>query len=195
MTDDIQEIQETDNESNAAVLSDEPTSSSNSVDSLPDWAQEMIRSLREEAASRRVALKRQEEANRDREQKRLAEEGKWRELADSRERELASLQPYKERAESLETMLRDSNNLRIARIPEDMRTLVPTDYAPEQLSNWLDTNADRLAKPFAPRLDGGAASGGASAVQLTEEEKQVARATGLSLEEYAKYKLRINGLD
>lgn len=170
-----------------------PAADSNSIDDLPSWAQDMIRGLRDEAASRRVALKQHEEQARQREQQRLAEQGQWKELAESRAAELNELQPYRERAEALESMLRDSNKSRIDTIPEDMRALVPTDYAPEKLASWLDANMMRLTKPIAPKLDGGAAGGSASTVTLTDEEKQVARATGMSLEDYAKYKQRIFG--
>ena len=171
----------------------EPVETNNSVDDLPSWAQDMIRGLRDEAASRRVALKKHEEEARQREQQRLAEQGQWKELAESRAKELSDLQPYRDRAEALETMLRDSNRHRIEQIPEDMRALVPTDYAPEKLASWLDANISRLTKPIAPRLDGGASGGSGSTVTLTDEEKQVARATGMSLEDYAKYKERIFG--
>lgn len=171
----------------------EPVETNNSVDDLPSWAQDMIRGLRDEAASRRVALKKHEEEARQREQQRLAEQGQWKELAESRAKELSDLQPYRDRAEALETMLRDSNKHRIEQIPEDMRALVPTDYAPEKLASWLDANISRLTKPIAPRLDGGASGGSGNTVTLTDEEKQVARATGMSLEDYAKYKQRILG--
>ena len=171
----------------------EPVETNNSVDDLPSWAQDMIRGLRDEAASRRVALKKHEEEARQREQQRLAEQGQWKELAESRAKELSDLQPYRDRAEALETMLRDSNKHRIEQIPEDMRALVPTDYAPEKLASWLDANISRLTKPIAPRLDGGATGGSGNTVTLTDEEKQVARATGMSLEDYAKYKQRIFG--
>lgn len=171
----------------------EAVETNNRVDDLPSWAQDMIRGLRDEAASRRVALKKHEEEARQREQQRLAEQGQWRELAESRAKELSDLQPYRERAESLESMLRDSNKRRIEQIPEDMRALVPTDYAPEKLASWLDANISRLTKPIAPRLDGGATGGSGNTMTLTDEEKQVARATGMSLEDYAKYKERIFG--
>ncbi len=168
-------------------------SDNHAVDDLPSWAQDMIRSLRDEAASRRVALKQHEAESRKREQQRLAEEGKWRELAESRADELSNLAPYRERAEKLESMLMDSNTQRIEQIPESMRTLIPSDYAPEQLARWLDANLSHLTRPTAPKLDGGTAGGGGNAITLTEDEKQVARATGISFEEYAKQKQRILG--
>jgi phage I-like protein len=171
----------------------EPEQEQANVDDLPSWAQDMIRGLRSEAAERRVALKKYEEESRKREQERLAEQGKWRELAESRASELSELQPYKDRADTLETMIRDSNKSRIETIPEDMRALVPTDYAPEKLAGWLDANMSRLTKPIAPKLDGGASGGSGSTISLTDEEKQVARSSGMSLEDYAKYKARIFG--
>ena len=170
-----------------------PATDNNRVDDLPPWAQDMIRSLRDEAASRRVALKQQQEEAKKQQQARLAEEGKWRELAESRADELNNLTPYRERAEKLESMLMDSNTQRIEQIPESMRTLIPSDYAPEQLARWLDANLSHLTRPTAPKLDGGSAGGAVNTITLTEDEKQVARATGISFEEYAKQKQRILG--
>jgi hypothetical protein len=182
---------ETTEQLDAVQLSNDGTDTQ-SVDELPSWARDMIKSLRSEAAERRVALKQYEEETRKRDQERLAEQGKWKELAESRASELNDLAPYRERADALESMIRDSNKSRIESIPEDMQPLVPTDYAPEKLASWLDANLSRLTKPIAPKLDGGA-SGSGSAISLTDEEKQVARDTGVSFEDYAKYKQRIFG--
>jgi len=176
----------------------QPTTAANngeqrgSIDTLPTWAQEMIRELRDEAAQRRLALKSQEEESRKRDQARLAEEGKWKELAETRFSELSKLQPYQERAETLEGIIRKSNETRIARIREELRGLVPTEYAPEKLSSWLDTNWERLTTKPAPDLDAGAGgSGGTTPVRLTEEERQMAARFGMTPEQYAITKARL----
>ena len=165
----------------------------NSVGELPDWAQTMIKELRSEAAERRIALKKKDEESRKLEQERLIEQGKWKELAENRAVELEKTKSYQERAESLESMIRESNKMKLESIPEDMLSFVPTEYSPEKLSSWLDANMSKLTKPIAPKIDGGA-SGGSSLVSLTDEEKQVARNSNMSLEDYAKYKAKIMGV-
>ena len=162
------------------------------IDDLPNWAQTMIKSLRDESASRRIALKQQQQAQREAEQRRLADEGKWRELAEEREAELKSLQPYRQRAEALESKITASNKRRIESIPEGYRTLVPINYTADELSDWLDANLQQLIKPTAPKLDGGV-SGKIASIDLTEDEKAIARSTGLTFEEYAEYKNRSYG--
>ena len=166
----------------------ESNSSKGKIEELPDWVQQMIRDLRHEAAGNRVALKEQEKQAREREQARLVEEGKWKELAESRANELAQYQPYKERAETLEAQLRAHNEARIKRVPEDMRTIIPTEYAPEKLSAWLDANESKLVRPPAPDLDAGAGRGGAGSmatIKLTPEQKQLAEQARMTPEQYA----------
>lgn len=163
------------------------------IEDLPSWAQDEIKKLRNESAQRRVKLNELEEQERSfarREQARLAEEGKFKELAESRAAELAKLQPYQQRAEALETMIRESNTRRIEQVREDMRTLIPTDYPPEKLSGWLDANWTRLMPRQAPETDAGAGGAGGSgkSVTLTAEEKAMAAKTGMTEEQYIKAK-------
>lgn len=164
------------------------------ISTLPSAAQEYIKQLRSEAAERRVQLKKQEEEQRRREQERLAEQGKFKELAESRAAELEKIKPYMERAESLESMIRESNKKRVEQVPESMRALIPSDYAPEKLSAWLDSNWRLLTAPVAPDLDGGAGgTGGRRTPQLTREQKAMARAAGMTEEQYAKALQRAAG--
>ena len=74
----------------------------------------------------------QEEAS-AREQARLQEEGRWKELAEQRGKDLAALQPFQERAQNLETAIKAANEKLIAQVPEQMRKLIPVDYPPERL--------------------------------------------------------------
>jgi|SaaInl7_200m_RNA_FD_contig_91_292297_length_4265_multi_5_in_0_out_0_7 hypothetical protein len=163
---------------------------SNRIEDLPQWAQDLIRETRDEAAQRRIALKTEQEAARKRDQARLAEEGKYKELAETRAQELANLQPFQERAETLEKMIRTSNEARIEKVREDMRGLVPTDYAPEKLSGWLDANWERLLAQPAPNIDAGAGGGSGQRVQLDSSEQELAKKMGMSPEEYTKFKAR-----
>lgn len=155
------------------------------VADLPEWAQRMISDLRGEAAKNRVAKKEAEEAARQREQARLAEEGKWKELAEQRAQSLAEVEPYKERAQTLEALIRESNAKRLEQVREDMRGLIPADYAPEKLSSWLDANWHNLMNRPAPSTDAGAgAVGGGKSVQLSPEQKQMAKMMGMTEEQY-----------
>lgn len=94
-----------------------------------------------------------------REQERLKEEGKWKELAETRGNELAKLQPYQERAQALERAIVEENKARIAQVPESERSLIPEGLSPEGLQSWLNKNWQRLTVPPAPDLDGGAGGG------------------------------------
>lgn len=160
------------------------TQQTGKLDDLPGWAQTMIRELRDEAAARRVALNEAKAAQ----QQRLAEEGKWKELAEARAAELAGLTPFKERADTLEQMIRASNSARINTVREDMRALIPVDYPPEKLATWLDANIARLTTPPAPNIDAGAgASGGGSRLPtLTPEQVEMAKIARMTPAQYAE---------
>ena len=137
-----------------------------------------IKELRDESATRRIALKEEQE-------KHLAEQGKWKELAEQRAAELEQLSVYKEQAEALSSTIRQSNEARIQKIREDMRPLIPTDYSPERLATWLDANERLLMTPSAPDIDAGAGMGGAGkALKLTPEQKAIAKKLGISEEKY-----------
>ena len=158
------------------------------IEDLPAWAQDIIRNTREEAAQRRVELKRLMDAQ----QQRLADQGNWKELAEQRSQEVTLISQYKERAEVLEKMIRESNSSRIASVREDMRALIPVDYPPEKLATWLDANLARLTMPTPPNIDAGAgaSAGGKTPIALSPEELELARMAGMKPDEYAAYKLK-----
>lgn len=158
------------------------------VADLPEWAQKALREAREEAADRRIALKKMTEAQ----QQRLIDEGNFKALAEQRAAELAALTPIKERAETLEKMIRESNSSRINTVREDMRALIPVEYPPERLAVWLDANMARLTTPPAPNIDAGAGAGngGKSLPSLSSEELEIARMAGMKPEEYAQQKAK-----
>lgn len=161
------------------------------IEDLPDWAQKHIRELRQQAKERRLALKKAEDEAREREQIRLQEEGNWKQLAENAQKELARTKPYEERANALDAIIRARNDALIAQLPEHLRKAVPTDYPPEKLHSWLDATVPILTKPTAPDLNqgaGGSGGGTKQTPQLSEEEKRIAKAFGLSEEDYAKNK-------
>lgn len=125
--------------------------------------------------------------------KQLAEQGNYKALAEQHAAEVERLRAVEARANALDATLRKSNEARIARVPEQYRSMIPTDYAPEKLQDWLDANEALLGKPPAPNFDAGAggSGGGSRTTDLTPEEKQMAAAMGLTAEQYAKQKLVI----
>lgn len=164
---------------------------------LPEWARSEIDSLQNrlkevnhESASRRHQLNEMSERLQKLEEQRqagLSAEEKLREA----QANIDSLKQFEDRAKKLEDMIRQSNEQRIAQIPEHMRSLVP-DGSPADVAAYLDRNAALLTKPIAPDLDGGAGSGsGTRQPALTDEEKQIARRTGISEEAYAQRKAEI----
>lgn len=155
---------------------------------------ERLSVVNDESAKRRHEVKRlndELEALRVANQARLEEQGNFKELASQYQNKLANLEPVAQRAESLEAMIRESNQRRIDSVREDMRPLIPSDYAPEKLAAWLDANLSRLTAPIAPDLDGGRAGGG-SKISLTDQERAIAAKFGLTPDEYAKGKERSN---
>lgn len=123
--------------------------------------------------------------------KRLEQSGNHEELLKQTEAELEQLKPVAERATALEKVIRESNQARIERIPETMRGLVPTDYAPEKLQAWLNANEAALTKPPAPNYDAGAGSGsGGNGVKpkLSADEREVISAFDIDPDTFAKIK-------
>lgn len=171
---------------------------------VPDFAKQELDSLKKrlsevnsESAGRRHEIDSLESRIKELEasQKRqLEDQGQFKTLAEQLKAEKADLEPYKERTEALEKTIRESNERRIEGIPEQFKGLVPTDYSPEKLATWLDTNADALSTPKAPNLDDGKGGDGKAPAKLSEEEKQMARLTGVSEEDYAKQKARIEAM-
>lgn len=166
----------------------------NDVSGLPEWAQKRFADLEarlsdvnKESASRRHRLAELETTLKglsESQQKRLAEQGNYEELARQRAAEVETLKPYEERAKALEGIIRASNEARIGQVREDLRALVPGDYAPEKLATWLDANWQRLTAKIAPDLDAGAGAASRKAVSLSEDERATARRFGMTDEQY-----------
>lgn len=157
------------------------------VSKLPGWAQALIGNLRDENAKKRIAAAQAETKARE---AALAEERKFEQLAAERLTQLEAYKPIEERASLLEAKIKATNEGRIKRIPEGMRSVIPADYPPEKLSEWLDANEALLTKAPPPPRDGG--RGGEGQLQelpkLTDFERELARQAGISETDYAKRK-------
>lgn len=112
----------------------------------------------------------------------LEQDGNFKALAQQHEAEVARLKPIEERAAALEKIIRESNEGRIAAVPERMRSIIPADYPPEKLQNWLNANASLLTQPPAPEFNAGAGgSGGGNTLKVTDEDRrqaEIAQANG-----------------
>lgn len=161
------------------------------MEELPASTQAYIKELREEAKKTRLEKEASDKARKDAEQAQLVEQGNWKKLAEDRAAELAKLTPYQQRAEALEKIINDNNAEMIKQIPEADRDIVPT-LSPDALNAWLVKALPRLARKPAPETDAGAGQGGSgsSATTLTDDEKQMAAAMGITLEAFAKQKTR-----
>lgn len=173
------------------------------LSALPEPVQAHIRTMRQqnaalkqEAAQRRLdnnSMAERLKAIEDAQTAQLQEQGNFKAIAERNAKTVAELTPYKDRTETLETMIRQSNESRIESIPEDMRGLVPMDYPPEKLSGWLDANLARLTKAKAPDLDHGAGGGSGKDNKLTVTDAdrraaEIAQAQGhkITAEDVAK---------
>ena len=108
--------------------------------------------------------------------KALKEQGKYRELYEKVMAELEVERQHRERADALGKTISATNQKRIEQIPEDMRPVIPTDYPPEKLSEWLDNNASRLTKAPPPPRDGGkVGEAGQPQIKVTEQVSRMAQ--------------------
>jgi Skp family chaperone for outer membrane proteins len=150
-----------------------------------------LHDVNQESAARRLALRKTQEERDALEQQHLAEQGKWKELAERRQAQLDILSDYQEKYQAVQQAMQAANAKRIAQIPEGWRSAVPTAYTPEQMSQWLDENLPLLTTPKAPDLDAGVkSSGGTQVVKLSDEDLAWAKKLKLSPEQYAQHKER-----
>lgn len=128
-----------------------------------------------------------EKANHEAETKRLKEQEDYKALYEKSQQEITELKPKAEKVESLEAALKEDLTAQVEAIPEDKRTLIPDELSTEQQLKWISKNRALLSK--AEPFDIGAGKQGGSSqksVVLTQEQREMAKKTGVSEEEYAK---------
>lgn len=96
------------------------------VKKLPKWAQDQLAKANSEARERRIALKKQEDDAKAKEQTDLAAKQEWEKLANTYKGELATLKPKVEEATQLNELLAERINADIKAWPKEI-----TDTAPE----------------------------------------------------------------
>ena len=157
-----------------------------------------------EVVKERNALQEQIEAlmqaQKEKQDKELAEQNRFKELYEQRDNALKDLEAKFKAAQAENekhlATLRATNEARLARVPEDKRALVP-DFdgadAHLKLSAWLDKSETWLMetpKPQPPKLDGGsgAVQKPTGADKLSPAELAMAKAFNMSVEDYIKFK-------
>lgn len=108
-----------------------PSESAGGIETLPEWAQKLIREVRTEAAAHRTALREAERAAKAAEEARLAEQGEYKKLAEDRAQRVAELEPVAQEVEALRVKVEQFEKATLARIaaeiaewPEGMRAVV-----------------------------------------------------------------------
>jgi hypothetical protein len=157
-----------------------------------DALKDRLSAVNQESAARRIALKQKQEEIESLQQATLADQGNWQELAEQHAARLAEIEPLAQRFEGLMTTIAETNTTRIEQIPDGKKSLVPSGLTPEALRDWLDANWSHLQAPKAPDLDGGAGSGQLpkKTVKLTDQERALIDATGMTVQHYLDQKAR-----
>lgn len=119
-------------------------------------------------------------------EKRLKEQGQFKQLAEERGEKIAELEVKAKLAEDYEKALTAYIESQIAEIPDNLKSLVPKELTILQQLNWLTANKANLLKPSGLEQGAGERGGGAGKkVELTADQKKAAKALGLSEEDYA----------
>jgi seryl-tRNA synthetase len=148
--------------------------------------------LDEVIAERQKLQERLDASERERQdqlEKQLQEQGKWKELAEQRAQELASLKPKADQLDSYEVTLKKVLDAEVATLPEEYQDVVPESLSTKDKLDWLAKNKSKFMK--AEPFDIGAGKTGTKPnkkFELTDEERRIAQAFGLSEDEYVKNK-------
>ena len=138
------------------------------------------------AAERLAAI---EKEGQERLEKQLAEQGKYKELAEERAKAIAEMQPKADQLEAAQATLKLVLTAQIEQIPEDKRSLVPNKLSTEDQLEWISQNRGLLSKktPFniGAGQQGGTDNGGES---LTAEELAICKKMSIKPEDYARNK-------
>ena len=164
-------------------LDENETSIPGQVTGLPTWAQGLIRELRQENAARRTEIKRlKDDAGRIE-----TARGETATQLEAALQERTVLIPRAERADALESYVREAVDKRIDALPSAYRPLVPTYADALQTLAWLDANAAVLTTPRAPTLDAGV-RGETREARISAGEREIAARMGVTPEQYLRAK-------
>lgn len=148
------------------------------------FLQKELQEARKDAAKNRIRAKDAEKKLAEIERAKLEADGNWQKLYEQAKSDLSVREQELEQHGAYKTAFQTVLQRRIDSIPEANRGLVPTDYDPIKLSDWLDANWQRLASPRFPNLDPGAGTaagsgGGNNNATLSPQAQEMARRLGI----------------
>lgn len=117
------------------------------VESLPAFAQKIIKDLRDENKKRREAL---DEAKRKAEEDKLAEAQQWQTLAEKRAAELSEAQAKITALDAVTARVIASAEAEIDKWPAEVKALRPAEASAAALLDWIDQARPLAAKLTAP---------------------------------------------
>jgi hypothetical protein len=132
-------------------------------------------------------------AQKEAEEKALAERQEFKTLYEKTKAELDTLQGVKAQVDAATAAMQKLVDAELQTLPEDQRGLVPALYTPQQKLEWLAENKTKLLRPAAPSTDAGMRGDASKQVRLTPEEEEVIRKTGISREKYIANKIMLSG--
>ena len=127
-----------------------------------------------------------EKASQEAETKRLKESEDYKALYEKTQAELSEVKPKAEKAESMEQALKEDLEAQIAAIPEDRRTLIPTELPVDAQLKWISRNRPLLSKAAPFDIGAGKQGGEGKSIELTAEQREMAQKLGIKPEDYAK---------
>lgn len=146
------------------------------VESLPAFAQKIIKDLRDENKKRRQAL---DDAKRKAEEDKLAEAQQWQTLAEKRAAELSDAQAKIAALDAVTARVISSAETEIDKWPAEIKALRPADATAAALLDWIEQARPLVAKLTAPPPAPGAGPTPkpSNAGNLTADLRQRAQAT------------------
>ena len=134
----------------------------------------------------RAELEAREKAERERTEKTLLEQERYKERADKRAAELTEANAKAGKADAYEAAVNRLLETELASLPEEVRDLVPEDYEPHKKIDWIAKNKAKLLKPAPPNIGAGGIGAGdpnASNKPIPADFGDVAKAFSLSKEQ------------
>jgi len=121
---------------------------------------------------------------------RLKEKEDYKVLFEQATKELGELKPKAESFDSYKETMKNLFETQKEEIPEELRSLIPEELTVKQKIDWIAKNKKLLLKPVGPDIGAGlrGAGGGDVKLELTPEERQVAKQFGYTDKEYADAK-------
>jgi DNA repair exonuclease SbcCD ATPase subunit len=129
-----------------------------------------------------------EKALKEAQEVRLKEKEDYKALYEQTTSELSELKPKAEQFEAYKETMQALFDAQVEEIPEELRALIPDELSVKQKIDWIAKNKRLLLKPVGPDIGAGQRGAGnsGSSVELTAEQKEVARRFGYTDDEYIK---------